>query len=202
MYRTTGDITDTFESIKGIVTKEKDKFCYSAPGCFNDLDMLVTGLYGKGNIGFGQGCTAANYRYHFAIWCMLSSPLMLGCDIRNIDEETKKLITNHTLISICRDEDARPPIIVGDNRGQKENFSLFKHLSDGTYAIGFFNAYDVDKDIMMPYSDLGLDPLCGYGFDATDAFTGEHLGIFRDCIDMHVEAGGCRVLTAKLVKVK
>ena len=55
---------------------------------------------------------------------------------------------------------------------------------------------------MMPYSDLGLDPLCGYGFDVTDAFTGEHLGIFRDCIDMHVEAGGCRVLTAKLVKVK
>ena len=202
MYRSTGDITDTFESIKGIVTKEKDKFCYSAPGCFNDLDMLVTGLYGKGNIGFGQGCTAANYRYHFAIWCMLSSPLMLGCDIRNVDEETKKLITNPTLISICRDEDARPPIIVGDNRGQKENFSLFKHLSDGTYAIGFFNAYDVDKDIMMPYSDLGLDPLCGYGFDVTDAFTGEHLGIFRDCIDMHVEAGGCRVLTAKLVKVK
>ncbi|MBR4933307.1 MAG: glycoside hydrolase family 27 protein, partial [Clostridia bacterium] len=41
MYRSTGDISDSFESIKNIIFEQEHKFCYSAPGCYNDLDMLT-----------------------------------------------------------------------------------------------------------------------------------------------------------------
>lgn len=201
MYRSTGDITDTFESIKSLSESQKDKFCYSAPGCFNDIDMLVTGLHGNGNIGFRQGCSDAQYRYHFAMWCMLSSPLMLGCDVRNLTPENKALITNRTLIAIDQDEEARPPVFVGDNRGYKENTICVKHLSGGEYAIGLFNAYEKSLSIMLPYYEIGLDPMCGYAFEITDAFTGKCEGVFRDYIDFTIPAGDCKVFIAKLVRV-
>ena len=50
LYRSTGDITDTFVSMKDIAEGQLEKLPYAGPGCFNDVDMLIAGLYGKGNM--------------------------------------------------------------------------------------------------------------------------------------------------------
>ena len=55
---------------------------------------------------------------------------------------------------------------------------------------------------MLPYYEIGLDPLCGYGFELTDCFTGEKLGIAKEYFEASVEAQDCRVFLAKLVKLK
>lgn len=201
MFRSTGDIDDTFESIRSISESQKSRLCYSAPGCFNDIDMLVTGLHGAGSVGFGKGCTDAQYRYHFALWCMFSAPLMLGCDVRNLSEENRKLITNRELISICRDEDARPPIFVRPINWTENNTICIKFLSDGSYAVGMFNVYDKTAAGVLPYFDIGLDPLCGRALDFTDVFTGEHLGVMKDYAKFDIPAGGCRVFRARLVRI-
>ncbi|MBQ7291476.1 MAG: glycoside hydrolase family 27 protein [Clostridia bacterium] len=201
MYRSTGDITDTFESIRKLSESQLTKLEASAPGCFNDIDMLVCGLYGKGNVGFGDGCTDAQYRYHFALWCMLMSPLMIGCDIRNMSDETYKLITNKDLIAINQDEEARPPMFVEDNHGMKDNIICFRHLAEGEFAIGFFNPYERAQTIMLPYFEIGLDPLCGYGFEIRDVISGEELGVHRDYLEAKVEATDCRIFRAKIVKL-
>jgi alpha-galactosidase len=205
MYRSTGDIFDSFASIRRLSESQKDKLAYSSAGCFNDIDMLVVGMRGKGNVGEDcgyTGCTDGQYRYHFALWCMMMSPLMIGCDIRNMDEETKKLLLNPALIAINQDEDTRPPLFVNENTGHKEALLTFRHLSDGKVAFGFFNTYETKKTFMIPYYEIGLDPLCGWGFDVTDAFTGEHIGVQKEYVSVTVEAGDCRVLTGTLVKVK
>ncbi|MBQ1954595.1 MAG: glycoside hydrolase family 27 protein, partial [Clostridia bacterium] len=49
MYRSTGDINDSFVSFRDIALSQIDNYVYSAPGCFNDIDMLTCGMYGKGN---------------------------------------------------------------------------------------------------------------------------------------------------------
>ena len=201
MYRSTGDITDTFESIRKLSESQLPKLATSAPGCFNDIDMLVCGLYGKGNVGLGMGCTDAQYRYHFALWCMLMSPLMIGCDIRTMSEETYKLLTNKELIAINQDEEARPPMFVEDNHGMKDNIICFRHLAGGEFAIGFFNPYDREQTIMLPYFEIGLDPLCGYGFEIRDLLTGENLGVHRDYFEAKVDATDCRVFRARIVKL-
>ena len=59
-----------------------------------------------------------------------------------------------------------------------------------------------DKTFMIPYYEIGLDPLCGWGFDITDAFTGEHLGVQKEFIEARVPAGDCKVFTGTLVKVR
>jgi alpha-galactosidase len=201
MYRSTGDIFDSFESIRKLSESQKDKLGYSAAGCFNDIDMLVVGMKGKGNVGVESGCTDAQYRYHFALWCMMMSPLMIGCDVRDMTPEVHALLTNKNLIAINQDKDTRPPMFIADNAGSREALLLFRHLSNRRFAFGFFNNYDTDKTFMIPYYEIGLDPLCGWGFDVTDAFTGEHVGVCREYVEARVPAGDCKVFTGKLVKL-
>ena len=201
MYRSTGDIFDSFESIRKLSESQKDKLGYSAAGCFNDIDMLVVGMKGKGNVGVDAGCKDAQYRYHFALWCMMMSPLMIGCDVRNMTPEVHALLTNKKLIAINQDKDTRPPMFIADNAGSREALLTFRHLSNGRFAFGFFNNYDTDKTFMIPYYEIGLDPLCGWGFDVTDAFTGKHIGVCREYVEARVPAGDCKVFTGKLVKL-
>ena len=166
--------------------------------------MLVVGMRGKGNVGEENGytgCTDAQYRYHFALWCMMMSPLMIGCDIRNMDEETAKLLKHKGLIALNQDPDTRPPLYVRENTGNKEAILMVRHLDEKRFAFGFFNPYEIDKTFMIPYYEIGLDPLCGYGFDVTDTLTGEHLGIKKEYLEAKVPAGDCRIFTGSIVKV-
>ncbi len=61
--------------------------------------MLIVGMHGKGHVGLG-GCTAEEYKTHFSVWCMYGSPLIIGCDIRNMDAETRGILMNRDLIAI------------------------------------------------------------------------------------------------------
>ena len=83
LYHSTEDIFDNPTSYRKIVLSQLEKLSASAPQCFNDMDMLTVGMYGKVLMGT-TGCTYADYRSQFALWCMCSAPLMLGCDIRSI----------------------------------------------------------------------------------------------------------------------
>ena len=110
MYRSTGDIFDTPESYRKIAVSQLDKLGASAPQCFNDVDMLTVGMYGNGNDAVHTGCSDADYRSEFVLWCMFSAPLILGCDIRIMNEATRKLVTNPELIRIDQDAECRPPM--------------------------------------------------------------------------------------------
>lgn len=70
------------------------------------MDMLVVGMYDKGKVGL-EGLNDTQYKTHFSIWALLGSPLMIGCDIRNMNDETLKILTNKELIKINQDEDCR-----------------------------------------------------------------------------------------------
>ncbi|MFR5073244.1 MAG: glycoside hydrolase family 27 protein [Bianqueaceae bacterium] len=89
-----GDIQDT-ESVRNIAESQVDKLCCSAPGCFNDLDMLVVGMY-ESEMGVG-GCNDAEYR-SFPMGVYLAYP-MIGCDIRNMTPQTASLL-NKVITSI------------------------------------------------------------------------------------------------------
>ena len=69
-----------------LAQKEMQEMEYNGCGCFNDMDMLVVGMNGSGNVGVG-GCTFEEYKTHFSFWAFMGSPLMIGCDIRNMTDE-------------------------------------------------------------------------------------------------------------------
>lgn len=197
MYRSTGDIQDNFQSMKDIVTSQIPHLCCSAPGCFNDLDMLTVGMYGKGNAG-SSGSTDADYRTQFSIWCLFSSPLMLGCDIRNMKPQIRELITNKNLIRIDQDEEARPPIAFTDAFEGRHAF--MKHLSGGEYAFGFYNFTESEADIPIYFEEMGLPYSAPYSFELTDAFTNEKTGVYKEIFRPMVGSHDCKVYLAHLVK--
>ena len=198
MYRSTGDINDSAASYRNIALSQADKFGYSAPGCYNDIDMLTVGMYGKGLVG-SVGCNDADYRSQFALWCMYSAPLMLGCDIRNMNKQTLELVTNRELIAIDQDGECRPPIIrkcVWD----ENSLIMLKMLENNEYAIGFFNMGEKDKSLPMMFNEFGLPAHSGYGFKVKNLFTGEDEGFYKEYMRISVQAHDCAVYRAQLVR--
>ena len=208
MYRSTYDIRDNFDRIKELALSQVDKLAYSGIGCFNDIDMLVTGMRDKG-LAAGGGCTDTQYATHFALWCMLSQPLMIGCDIRNMTPETAALLMNKELIAIDQDPAVRPPIIKNRDNDPR-NFILFKHLANDDYAIACINFSDHDRDFfLINFPDFGLSARDGYGFDLVDVITGQNLGecngnyknLIKDSVAISVPAHGIKVFKGTLKKV-
>jgi len=198
MFRSTGDIVDNWESIKNLYTSQIEKGSYGAPGCFNDMDMLVVGMYGKGNVGFG-GCTEEEYRTHFALWCMMNSPLMIGCDIRSISDTALELLTNKDLIAINQDKEGRQPYLA--NNTGNTRYCWVKPMADGEYAIGYFNMSDNQTDVLLHFWDIGLPSTSGYGLKLYDCFTHQDIGVFKDFYNPMLKPHTCAVYRAKVVKL-
>ncbi len=200
MYRSTGDISDSFESIKNIIFEQEHKFCYSAPGCYNDLDMLTVGMCGKGLVSTSS-FSYEEYRAQFSMWCMFGTPLMLGCDVRTLSEELIELITNKNLLRINQDIECRPPYKMAHLGYQNFDKNIyFKHLSDNEYALAYFNYSNGWADTHTCFSDFGLSNESGMGLEITDAFNGEKIGVFKEYFAPRVQSHGARVFLVKVVK--
>ncbi len=200
MYRSTGDISDSFESIKNIIFEQEHKFCYSAPGCYNDLDMLTVGMCGKGLVSTSS-FSYEEYRAQFSMWCMFGTPLMLGCDVRTLSKELIELITNKNLLRINQDIECRPPYKMAHLGYQNFDKNIyFKHLSDNEYALAYFNYSNGWADTHTCFSDFGLSNESGMGLEITDAFNGEKIGVFKEYFAPRVQSHGARVFLVKVVE--
>ena len=214
MYRSTGDIQDNFKSFSSIALSQLDNFCMSGQDCFNDIDMLTVGMYGKGNVALGRACTDEEYQTQFALWCMLGAPLMLGGDVRAMNGFCEKLVLNRGLLRISQDSECRPPYVayrgrVFYNGPDAENhweeypeggLTLFRHLSGNEFAIGYFNLSPRPAEIPFTFADVGLPYGSGVALALTDAITGKDLGVRRDYCNFWLDAHCSRVLLARMVQ--
>ncbi len=153
MWRTTLDLVDYWDeprihtnrgnSILTILDLQDGLERYQSPEGFNDPDMLVVGLQGKGHLGLAlsrrplkPGCTDREYRSHMSLWCLLAAPLMLGCDVRDLSPATLETLSNRELLAIDQD-----PLCLPCRRiRQGPIFSVYrKPLADGSVAVGILN---------------------------------------------------------------
>lgn len=104
-WRTTEDIRANWRSVRKLISENLYLSAYASPGHYNDLDMLEVGqLKGSLKSAFEKhgdtGLTADEETAHFGLWCMMSSPLLIGCDVRAVPSSTLKLVTNPYLIAM------------------------------------------------------------------------------------------------------
>ncbi len=205
MYRSTGDIRDRWDSIKDITLSQLDKAAFSGNYCHNDMDMLVVGMYGGSNsdyIGSQIGsCGLEEYKTHFSLWCIMNSPLMIGCDIRSASEDTKNILLNPYLLDINQDPEARSCYLVKPEPQwfpSKEVFMLAKLMSDGKIAIGFFNLSDDERELSLQFWDLGLTSEFGQKLKLFDCWEKKDLGTFNERYVAKVPAHGCQIVLAEL----
>ena len=204
MYRSTGDIIDSWQSIKEIAASQMDMQKFAGPYCYNDMDMLVVGMYGKSHnswIASKGGCTTEEYKTHFSLWAMMNSPLMIGCDIRNMNDETKAILMNKDILAINQDPEARTPYWRKEWDAEPNTvIHMVKPLENGDYAIGFFNFYDDNCGGHVEFADIGL-PTRGYGLQLYDLWEKKDLGVFTCKYGVVLPAHGCQMLRAKVVKL-
>lgn len=211
MFRSTGDIQDSWVSIKNLALSQFGKQSQNAIGCWNDIDMLVVGMYGGSNNDFIRqsefGCTDVEYKTHFSLWAMMNSPLMIGCDIRNMTEGTKNILMNKDIIAINQDPDGRAPYdLVPNFWGWGADVmckALVRPLANGDYAIGIFNLGEKDvNNINLLLWDIGLPYDSGYALEIYDCWEHKVVDTCREKLAVsHLKPHDCAVFRAKLVKV-
>ena len=211
MYRSTGDIQDNFKSFSSIARSQIPNFCMSGANCFNDIDMLTIGMYGKGNVALGEACTDAEYQTQMALWCLLGAPLMLGGDVRQMKPYAEELLLNPGLIALNQDAEGRVPQVVyqgrvihTDHNGWTEypdtGLTLFKHLDGHEFAVGYFNFAPASGEIPFIFADAGLPATSGFAFRFEDVITGEDLGVKRDFFNLMIPSHGSRILKCRIVE--
>lgn len=125
---------------------------YSGPNAWNDLDMLVVGLRGKGQIK-GGGLSDLEYQTHFGLWALACSPLMAGCDLSAMDAATAGLLLNPEVLALNQDPLGRAARRV---RRWGDCEAWTKPLADGSLALGLFNRGSQGAEIAVESGELGL----------------------------------------------
>ena len=107
-WRTTRDIRANWKSIKDIIDENIPLARHMSLGHYNDMDMLEVGqIAGQMKTVFGKadsGLSRREEQTHFGMWCMLSSPLLIGCDVRKLDDTTRELVTNPFLLGMNQND--------------------------------------------------------------------------------------------------
>ena len=163
-WRSTGDIRPTWESMSHIGFDMQERWGpYVRPGHWADADMLEVG--NPRLMGY-PGLNANEQYTHFSLWALLSSPLLIGCNLATADDFTISLLSNSEVIDVNQDPLGFPATRIPDPLMHPAHRSdiayddyaiLEKPLEDGSVAVGLFNR--TDKPI-----SLGFDPY--------------HLGVF------------------------
>jgi alpha-galactosidase len=143
-WRTNGDIRDTWasapkswaNSVSEIAFSQDHWAPFAGPGHWNDMDMLVVGKVGWGPKLHPTALTPEEQYTHFSMWCMLSAPLLIGCDLEQLDAFTKSLLSNDEVIALDQDALGRQATRVA-TVGAVDVY--LKPLEDGSSALGFFN---------------------------------------------------------------
>ncbi len=197
MWRSTGDIVDSWASIKSLTEEQESIFAYGGKGCFNDMDMLVVGMYGKGNVGL-EGLNDTQYKTHFSIWALLGSPLMIGCDIRNMNEETLKILTNKELIKINQDEDCRQ-VFKLTNIWDGNVKAYAKNLENGDIALGFFNLGSAAAIVRVNLDELGLPESTGKTLCMRNVWEDETVTVKNGTIIHDIQPYDCLVYRCSVI---
>ena len=173
LWRTTADIRDKWQSsiapavpsdlhrtgagIIDVVDINGGLSQYAGSGSWNDPDMLVVGLYGKkgapsSDLG-GSGCTDVEYQSQMSLWCLMASPLMISCDVRNMNDVTKKILMNRGVIAINQDQLGRQ----AERKIKKDGWQVFvKPLENGDIALGILNYSGKTQQATINLNELGI----------------------------------------------
>lgn len=204
LFRSTGDIQDSWESIRRLAESQMDKSHYGANYCHNDMDMLVVGMHGNSSnswiVEAVGGCNDTEYRTHFSLWAIMNSPLMIGCDIRNMTQATADILMNRDVIRINQDPECRSFYRVNQWNNPQHMFSLIKPLASGEYAIGMFNFGDRTGEMSLQFFDIGLPYSSGYKLSFYDCYEHKPIGVYCERFCTNIEAHDSRMYIVKLVK--
>ena len=162
-WRVSGDIRPNWPSICKMIDKNLYLSAYAGGGSYNDMDMMVVGYNGGKDSAFWEdsygsnfGLTYAEEEAHFTMWCALSSPLLIGCDLTYIPQETIDIITNPELVAVNQDGlGLQSHIIQHEGAGYVFVKDIEKRFT-GPRALTLYNPSDSVVTFSVPSELMGF----------------------------------------------
>jgi alpha-galactosidase len=192
-WRTTGDINDSWGSLNNIGFSQGAWTEYSGPGHWNDPDMLIVGWVGWGPKLHETKLTPDEQYTHISLWCLLSAPLLIGCDLEKLDAFTFGLLSNDEVLAVDQDSLGKQAVRVAS----ENNLDVFaKTLADGSLAVGLFNRSATNAIVTANFSDLKISG----SQTVRDLWRQKDLGIFSDKFETSVASHG--VVLVRLIPNK
>lgn len=183
MWRTTLDIRPFFPWIKMIYGHTVKLYKYASPGHWNDPDMLEVG---NGKLSRNRNIS------HFSLWCMMNAPLILGNDLRKIDEDVLSIVTNKDMIAINQDPLCKPCKRI--KRGRTD--ILAKPLSGNRVAVCLFNKRRREKSVSVDLKKIFSDPYIAAesknSYCLREIWSGEEINV-SDKLDTEIQRECCKV---------
>src|SRR5713226_9630560 len=160
LWRTTGDISDKYDSMSLIGFSQNGLESFAGRGQWNDPDMLEVG---------NGGMDRDEYRTHMALWAILAAPLLAGNDLRNMSQETKDMLTNADVLAV--DQDSKG--VQGHRVWQEGPLEIWtKPLVGGSLAVGLFNRTEAALKMTVDFKSIGAPAAA----KVRDLWAGKELG--------------------------
>ncbi|MEM9835567.1 MAG: putative Ig domain-containing protein [Bacteroidota bacterium] len=193
LWRTSGDIEDSWASLSTIGFAQGKLNSFSKPGGWNDPDMLIVGWVGWGDKLHETKLTPSEQYTHITLWSMAAAPLMIGCDLSKLDAFTYNLLANDEVIAINQDAlGQQATVVYADERMQ-----VWKRpLADGGEAIALFNLDDEKRSLATDWQKWGLTS----SMDARDAWRQIDLGSLGELEEVVLEPHGTILLKLSAAK--
>lgn len=172
-WRISPDIRPRWNSVKDIIGKNMYLSAYAGDGHYNDMDMLEV----------GRGLKQNEEEVHFGMWCIMSSPLLIGCDMNTIPEASLKLLKNKELVALNQDVLGLQAYVVQHENG---GYVLVKDIEQKrglTRAIALYNPSDSICSFNIPFTTLEL----GGNVKVRDVINQKDLGKMETAIKQTVQ---------------
>lgn len=185
-WRTTCDIADNWESVAGIIKQNLYMSAYSSPGHYNDMDMLEV----------GRSLTAHEDETHYGLWCIMNSPLLIGCDMRNLKPHTLALLKNQELIALNQEKPFQQAYVADKKEGCYILVKDVEKLGGKMRAFAVYNPTDAAQIVEVDFASIDLGGVVA----VRDLFKHEDLGRYTGSIKLEVPPHGTRICKVKAQK--
>lgn len=178
-WRTTGDINCSWRSVKDILRQNLYLSAYASKGHYNDMDMLEV----------GRGLSETEDETHFGMWCIMNSPLLVGCDMRNIKPTALSLMTNKELIALNQDKLYQQAYLA---KKSNDCYILVKDIEkaySNTRATAIYNPTDTERKVRLIFKDIDL----GGEVKVRDLFKKQDLGTEKQYMMVTIPAHGTKI---------
>ena len=182
-WRTTPDINNSWGSVKGILAENLYMSAYCHDGHFNDMDMLEV----------GRSLSAEEDKTHFGMWCIMSSPLLIGCDMTSINARALTLLKNTELIALNQDPLYLQAYVAGLSNGCHILVKDIEVLNGTKRAFAIYNPNDETKKVTVKFSQIDL----AGKVKLRDVFAKKDVGEFEEQFEETIPSHGTRIYVAE-----
>ncbi|MDH8701187.1 hypothetical protein M2138_000526 [Dysgonomonadaceae bacterium PH5-43] len=188
-WRISHDIRQNFSGTLGVIDVLEHNLylsAYAGPGHFNDMDMMWIGSMSGSNKAFSDD----QEKSYFGLWCIMNSPLMIGCDMRNIPQSSIDIITNKEVIALNQDVLGLQAQVVSRDGKKYVLAKMIEQDQGKVRGVALFNGTSSAAKMRINFKDIDLSEKA----QVRDLYAKQDLGTFTGFYEVNVPANGIAML--------